>query len=171
MAKYRRICLKWQPVVADSTTYTIEKSRDGENFAEVDSKKIRQSNAEFVWLDEFPKVMNCYRLRMKDNDGNTKYSRTLVIAVPKSGNVSMVSATPDMAVNDIDVDIELKEESILTMLVSGKSGEILLRQVAKAGTGLSRFCIKGSNELKPGEYYLKVIANGTDVLLVKLIKE
>lgn len=170
-AKMRRVSLKWHSTLPDNMSYTIEKSRDGENFAEVDSKKIRLSNGEFSWMDEFPKVMNCYRLKMKDGDGMTKYSRTLVISMPKSGNTSMVSATPDMTRNDIDVDIELKEEAMLTMLISGKSGDILLRQVAKAGAGLSQYCIKGSNELKPGEYFLKVIANGTDVLQVKLIKE
>lgn len=171
MAKYRRIALKWQSMTGDSTSYTIEKSRDGENFAEVDSKKIRQANGEFVWMDEFPKVMNCYRLKMTEAGGHTKYSRTLVIYLPKSGNVSMVSATPDMAAKDLDVDIELKEEAMLSMLVSGTSGDVILRQVEKANPGPNHFCIRGSQDIKPGEYLLKVVANGTDVMKVRLIKE
>jgi len=108
---------------------------------------------------------------MTEAGGHTKYSRTLVIYLPKSGNVSMVSATPDMAAKDLDVDIELKEEAMLSMLVYGTSGDVILRQVEKANPGPNHFCIRGSQDIKPGEYLLKVVANGTDVMKVRLIKE
>lgn len=155
----------------NTINYTIEKSRDGENFAEVDSKKIRQSNGEFQWIDEYPKLMNCYRLKMTDSTGDVQYSRTLVVHVPKTGEVSMVSATPDLSVNDIDVDVDMKEPAMVNMTITDKDGNNIIRQSAKGSAGLNQFTVKGSHAIKPGDYFLKVVVNGTDVLLVKLIKE
>jgi hypothetical protein len=169
--KYRRVALKWQSIMQNNTTYTIEKSRDGENFAEVDSKKVRQANGEFQWIDEYPKLINCYRLKMTDSLGNATYSRTLVVHVPKTGDVSMVSATPDMSVNDIDVDVDMKESAMVSLSITDKDGNHILRQSAKGAAGFNQFTVKGSHSLKPGEYFLKVVVNGTDALLVKLIKE
>lgn len=169
--KYRRVALKWQSSPMANAAYTIEKSRDGENFAEVDSKKIKQANGEFQWVDEYPKIMNCYRLKMSTEEGDTKYSRTLVVHVPKTGNVSMVSATPDLTVNDIDVDLDIKEAAMVSMTITNKEGDNVIRQSAKANAGLNQFTIKGSHNIKPGDYFLKVVVNGTDALLVKLIKE
>jgi len=169
--KYRRVALKWQSTPANTTSYIIEKSRDGQNFAEVDSKKIKQDNGEFTWVDDYPKLMNCYRLRMQGDEGETKYSRTLVVHVPKTGQVSMVSATPDIAVNDIDVDIELREPAMVSMFITDKDGNTVIRQSGKAEEGLAKFTVKGSHSIKPGDYFLKVVVNGTDALLVKLIKE
>ena len=169
--KYRRVALKWQSAPASLVSYSIEKSRDGVNFAEVDSKKIKQENNEFTWVDDYPKFINCYRLKMTNEEGETKFSRTLVVHVPKTGQVSMVSATPDISANDIDVDIELKEQAMVSMVITDKDGNTILRQTGKAEAGLNQFTVKGSHSIKPGDYFLKVVVNGTDALLVKLIKE
>jgi hypothetical protein len=169
--KYRRVALKWQSAPLPSAAYSIEKSRDGENFAEVDSKKIRQVNGEFQWIDEYPKLINCYRLKMTDSNGATTYSRTLVVHVPKTGDVTMVSATPDLSVNDIDVDLDMKEPAMVNMTITDKDGNNVIRQNAKGSAGLNQFTVKGSHALKPGDYFLKVVVNGSDALLVKLIKE
>jgi hypothetical protein len=169
--KYRRVALKWQSTPINTVAYSIEKSRDGENFAEVDSKKIRQVNGEFQWIDEYPKVINCYRLKLTDSMGNSTYSRTLVIHVPKTGEVSMISATPDLSVNDIDVDIDMKEPAMVNMTITDKDGNNILRQSAKGSAGFNQFTVKGSHAIKPGDYFLKVVVNGSDALLVKLIKE
>jgi len=169
--KVHRVALKWQSNPVVLTSFAIEKSRDGQNFAEVDSKKIKQENGAFSWVDDYPKLINCYRLRMTSDEGEIKYSRTLVVHVPKTGQVSMVSATPDISVNDIDVDIELKEQAMVSMVITDKEGITVIRQTGKADVGLGQFTVKGSHSLKPGDYFLKVVVNGTDALLVKLIKE
>lgn len=169
--KFRRVALKWQSAPVNAVSYIVEKSRDGENFAEVDSKKIRHEKGEFTWVDEYPKLINCYRLKMTDSTGSSQYSRTLVVHVPKTGLATMVSATPDLSENDIDVDVELKEAAMVSMVITDKDGNNVLRQTGKATAGLNQFTVKGSHAIKPGDYFLKVLVNGTDALLVKLIKE
>jgi hypothetical protein len=108
---------------------------------------------------------------LTDSLGNSTYSRTLVIHVPKTGDVSMISATPDLSVNDIDVDIDMKEPAMVNMTITDKEGNNILRQTVKGSAGFNQFTVKGSHAIKPGDYFLKVVVNGTDALLVKLIKE
>lgn len=76
-------------------------------------------------------MINCYRLKLTDSLGNSTYSRTLVIHVPKTGDVSMISATPDLSVNDIDVDIDMKEPAMVNMTITDKEGNNILRQTVK----------------------------------------
>jgi hypothetical protein len=108
---------------------------------------------------------------LTDSLGNSTYSRTLVIHVPKTGDVSMISATPDLSVNDIDVDIDMKEPAMVNMTITDKEGNNILRQTVKGSAGFNQFTVKGSHAIKPGDYFLKVVVNGSDALLVKLIKE
>lgn len=169
--KYKKVALKWQSAPASAVTYTIQKSRDGENFAEVETKKIVSVNGDHSWVDEFPKTTNCYRLKMTDADGKVSYSKTLVIQVFKTGQVSMISATPDISVNDIDIDIDTKETAVVGLYITDKTGAVVMHQTGKAYEGMNQYSVKGSHDLKAGDYFLRVVVNGTDALMVKLIKE
>jgi hypothetical protein len=169
--KYRKVELKWQSIPGTSVTYTIQKSRDGENFAEVETKKIVSVNSDYSWVDEYPKTTNCYRLKITDAEGKVSYSKSLVIQVFKTGQVSMISATPDISVNDIDIDVKTKELAIIGLYITDKSGAVVMHQTGKAYEGLNQYTVKGSHDLKSGDYFLRVVVNGTDALMVKLIKE
>jgi hypothetical protein len=169
--KAKKIVLKWKLSASDSFKYVIEKSRDGENFAEVDTKNIRSENSsELSWVDDYPKTVNCYRLRMTDPNGGIFYSKVLVVQMFKTGQVALVSATPDLMVNDINVDVELKERAVVTMNILDKGGNIVLQQKQASEAGPGQFSIRGSNQLKPGDYYLNVIVNGEEKMMVHLIK-
>ncbi len=169
--KTKKVVLRWKLSSSENFRYVIEKSRDGENFAEVDTKNIKtESNGGLSWTDAYPKTVNCYRLRMTNESGHTFYSKVLVVQMFKTGQVSLVSATPDLMVNDINVDVELKERAVVTMNIMDKGGNIVLQQKQAAEAGSSQFSIRGSNELKPGDYFLNVIVNGEDKMMVHLIK-
>jgi hypothetical protein len=45
-----------------------------------------------------------------------------------------------------------------------------MQQKQSGEEGQTQFRIKGSNGLQPGDYYLNVIINGEDKLMVHLIK-
>jgi hypothetical protein len=165
------VVLKWKLSDSDNFSYTIEKSRDGENFAEVDTRNIRtETTGELSWIDAYPKTVNCYRLRMTSESGQIFYSKVLVVQMFKTGQVSLVSATPDLMVNNINVDVELKERAVVTMNILDKSRNIVLQQKQGAEAGPGQFSIRGSNKLKPGDYYLNVVVNGEEKMMVHLIK-
>jgi hypothetical protein len=121
-------------------------------------------------VDDYPKTVNCYRLRMTDENGGVFYSKVLVVQMFKTGQVALVSATPDLMVNDINVDVELKERAVVTMNILDKGGNIVLQQKQSSEAGPGQFSIRGSNQLKPGDYYLNVIVNGEEKMMVHLVK-
>jgi hypothetical protein len=169
--KAKKVVLRWKLANSENFRYVIEKSRDGENFSEVDTKNIRTENTgELSWTDAYPKTVNCYRLRMTNESGQIFYSKVLVVQMFKTGQVSLVSATPDLMVNDINVDVELKERAVVTMNILDKGGNIVMQQKQGAEAGPGQFRIKGSNQLKPGDYYLNVVVNGEEKMMVHLIK-
>lgn len=169
--KAKKIMLRWKLNNTGNFRYNIEKSRDGENFAQVDTRDMTNGdNGEFAWVDSYPKWINCYRLKMTDENGNTFYSKVLVIQTFKTGQVSLVAATPDLTLNDINIDVELKERAVVTMNILDKGGAIVMQQKQTAEQGTNQFRIKGSNGLQAGDYYLNVIINGEDRMMVHLIK-
>jgi hypothetical protein len=107
---------------------------------------------------------------MTDEHGTQFHSKVLVIQTFKTGQVSLVAATPDLTLNDINIDVEMKERAMVTMNILDKSGSIVMQQKQSAEIGQTQFRVKGSNGLQPGDYYLNVIINGEDKLMVHLIK-
>lgn len=169
--KNKKVALKWKLSAQGNYAYTIEKSRDGENFSEVETNNIKaEEKGEFSWVDAYPKMVNCYRLKLTDEQGVTTYSKVLVIQVFKSGQVSLVGATPDLSANDINVDVEMKEDAMVTLNITDKEGKVIMQQKERAREGMNQYTIKGSSSMNPGNYFLKVVVNGTDCLLVQLIK-
>jgi hypothetical protein len=167
----KKVILKWNMANPESYTYTIEKSRDGENFTAVQSNGIQQDKDNgFSWTDNYPKATNCYRIRISDAKGVSSYSKTLVVETFKNGDVEMVGATPQVSINDIQVDVQMKEYGIVNLHITNEKGEIVMQQKEKGKAGYNQFMFSGSRDLKPGEYFLKVVVNGTDRMLVHLVK-
>ena len=170
--RQKKIVLKWNIASPELFSYNIEKSRDGENFTAVQTTGIQQDkDNSFYWTDNYPKATNCYRLKMTDAAGKSTYSKTLVIETFKSGDVELVCATPQVSLNDIQVDVQMKEYGYVNLHITNDKGEIILQQREKCKTGINQYLINGSHDLKPGDYFLKVVVNGTDRMLVHLIKE
>lgn len=170
-SKNKKIALKWKLNNAANLKYEIEKSRDGENFATVDSRNITaEKDGEYSWIDGYPKVINCYRLKITDEQGNVSYSKTLVLQMFKTGQVALVGATPDFARNDINVVLESKETVFVTMNITDKDGKLILQNKNNAQEGVNNFTVSNSHALPAGEYVLNVIVNGEDKLAVRLFK-
>ena len=170
-AKNKKIALKWKLSNAANLTYQIEKSRDGENFVPVDSRNIvADKEGGYSWVDGYPKVINCYRLKITDEQGNVSYSKTLVLQMFKAGQVSLIGATPDLTRNDINVVLESKETAFVTMNITDKDGKLILQKKNNAQEGVNQFTVPNSHALPAGEYVLNVVVNGEDKLAVRLFK-
>jgi hypothetical protein len=169
--RQKKVMLKWAVSGEDRYMYTVEKSRDGQHFTALDTKEIEKDRQnQYSWVDQYPKATNCYRLRMTDSTGNSSYSKTLVVETFKSGDVELVGATPQVNLNDIQVDVQLKETALVVLHITNEKGEIMLQQKERGKAGLNQYMVSGSRELKAGDYFLKVVVNGTDRMLVHLVK-
>ncbi|WP_336516161.1 hypothetical protein [Pollutibacter soli] len=170
--KNNKVALKWKiNNDEESFTYTVEKSRDGESFTAVQTSGIQVEKGNiFTWTDNFPKSTNCYRLKITDSAGTVSYSKTLVVETYKGGDVVLVGATPQVNLNDIQVDVQLRELAMINLNITNEKGDIILQQKEKGKSGINQYTIAGSRDLKPGDYFLKVVVNGSDRMMVHLIK-
>ena len=81
-----------------------------------------------------------------------------------------VSVTPDPGVNDIRVNVQLKEKSFVVMRVTDNNGSELIKQTAMGDMGTNQYSIEGTSQLQPGLYLLEVIINSNERMTMKLAK-
>jgi hypothetical protein len=166
-----KIMLKWKADEKNKFAYTIEKSRDGEKFIVAEGKStLSEKTGEITWLDSSPRTINCYRIKMTDTDGRDFYSKALVMHYYKTGQVTMVTATPDHALDFINIDMHLKENAFVTMNIIDRENKIVLQRKENGKEGANQFNIKGTGNMAPGDYFLNVVVNGSEKLTIRLVK-
>jgi hypothetical protein len=166
-----RIMLKWKADEKGRFNYAIEKSRNGEKFIPAEGKTtLSERTGEITWIDQSPRTINCYRIKITDADGRHSYSKAMVMQYFKTGQVSLVTATPDHALNFINIDLHMKENAFVTMNVIDRENRIVLQRKENGREGINHFNLKGSDHMEPGDYFLNVVVNGSEKLTVRLVK-
>lgn len=112
-----------------------------------------------------------YRLKQVNEDGSTSMSRLLIVRVYNTKTLSTISVTPNPGNNDIGVNVQLHENSYVSMRVLDDDGKSVLHSSLEAHPGTNQFSVDGSSALAAGPYLLEVIVNSKERMLVKLLKE
>lgn len=112
-----------------------------------------------------------YRIKQVDLNTNGVLSKLLVVKVYNTRTLKMVSVTPNPAVNDISVNVQLNETAMIAMKIINTNGTVAMTKTAKAEAGANTFLIDGTSKLTPGVYVLEVVINGREHMTVKLIKD
>jgi hypothetical protein len=173
------IDLRW--VTAKGKSYDhfyIERSLDGTNFenvGEVKGDATSPGSPEYSFADYVkPSVTRkndlYYRLKQIDGENQASFSKLLIVRMYNSKTVTAVSVTPDPAVNDILVNVQLKENSLVVMTVKDDNGSQVMKKVARAENGANSFSLDGTSKLLPGTYKLEVIINSNERMTMQLIK-
>lgn len=165
-----KILLTWAADPSGKLNYHIEKSRDGERFTPADGRIMTIGSGETTWIEKSPRTINCYRLRMKDEEGHESYSKAIVVHCYKTGEVTLVTATPDDQLASIRVNLDMRDNAFVTMNLIDRQNSIILQQKANGKEGANEFTLKGSDKIPSGVYYLHVVVNGTEKLKVRMIK-
>lgn len=112
-----------------------------------------------------------YRLKQTNNDGSVLLSRLLIVRVYNTKTLTMISVTPNPLQNDITANVQLNEDSYVSMRVLDSDGNAVIFKTVEGSTGLNTFAVEGSSQLQPGAYMLELIVNSKERMLVKLLKE
>lgn len=179
-ALYRKnaVDINWN-VAADnhSARFEVERSLDGTSFEKVGEVKADAATSlqEYAFTDKVHEGTArrndlYYRLRQVDGANRVSYSKVLIVRMYGTKNVTAVSVTPDPGVNDIQVNVQLKEKSFVVMKVSDANGGELIRKAVMAENGDNTYNIEGTDQLQPGMYQLEVIINSNERLTMKLAK-
>ncbi len=160
--------------------FEVERSVDGTNFKKVgEIKALALSTTEenYSFRDNIRPVIArtrdlYYRLKQVDPSGSFCYSKVLIARMYNTESVAALSVTPDPVINDILVNVQVKENAFVVMKVRDRDGNELLRKTAHAAAGgLNTFQLDDTHQLQPGDYELEVIVNSNERMVVKLLKE
>jgi Big-like domain-containing protein len=159
-----------------SKVFEIERSLDGAYYKKVGEVKADEAvtAGQYAFSDRMHEQERkndlYYRLRQIDGSGRVTYSKVLIVRSYGSKSVEAVTVTPDPGVNDIQVNVQLKEKAFVVMRVSDDKGSELIKQTAMGDNGSNMYNIEGTSQLQPGMYQLEVIINSNERLTMRLAK-
>jgi hypothetical protein len=103
-------------------------------------------------------------------DNKSELSKVLVIRLVNTSSTKTIAVTPNPTRNDINVQVQLRENSYVVMKVTDSKGAEVARKSTKGASGLNSFLIEGTSNLIPGVYMLEVIVNSSERMITRLIK-
>jgi hypothetical protein len=173
------VLVKWTTTFEiNNDHFEIERSTDGTNYKTVGTVKGQGTSSisnNYQYSDEVRQnTINkndlYYRLKQVDLDGKATYSKVLIVRVYQTRALQSVSVTPNPTYNDIKVSLQLNENSYIVTKVTSSNGTELMRKASRANAGSNYFTMEGTSRLQPGIYFLEVIVNSNERMMVKLIK-
>jgi hypothetical protein len=158
--------------------FEIERSLDGtqyEKLGEIKGVGNQSQQENYSFRDNVrPSVARkndlYYRLKQVDVSGHISYSKILIARMYNTRSLAALSITPDPVINDILVNVQLKESSFVVMKVTDQDGNEVIRKSTRADYGYNTYQIDGTHQLQPGTYFLEVIINSNERMQMKLIK-
>jgi hypothetical protein len=172
----RTISLHWNLAGAKTAGhFNIERSLDGENFEKVGEVTADAISSHVYSFNDNMKASVIrkndlyYRLQQVDGE-NTSYSKVLIVRMYETHSVASISVTPDPTINDIQVNVQLKESSFVVMKINDSRGNVVIKKTAKADEGTNIFSLAGTSKLSPGNYKLEIIVNSNERMVMQLIK-
>ncbi len=171
----KEVAINWNTAPDNhSKTFEIERSLDGEYYKKVGEVTANNNGQEYVFSDKMHEQERkndlYYRIRQIDNAGRVTYSKVLILRSYGSKSVEAVSVTPDPNVNDIQVNVQLKEKAFVMVRVMDEKGGEVIKQSAMGDNGSNMYNIEGTSGLQPGMYQLEVIINSNERLTMRLAK-
>ncbi|HTN05369.1 hypothetical protein [Agriterribacter sp.] len=150
----------------------VERSSNGKRFSPIATLSDNKQIAEFALSDNSPlRNTNYYRLKIADNKGNVKYSKTMVVQLYQSDDLSMVSVTPNTALKNLHINVQLKNRAYIVMKVTDEKGREMIKRKGTGSEGINTYELEGTGNMAPGNYFLEVLVNSKDLLSMPLIKK
>jgi Bacterial Ig domain len=174
-----KVNIKWTSTFeVNNDHFEIERSTDGINYKTTGSIKGQGTSSikhEYEFADNVKQnTINkndlYYRLKQVDLDSKSTYSKILIVRVYQTKSLESVSVTPNPTFNDIKVNLQLNENSYIVLKVANSNGVELMRKSMRGATGSNAFTMDGTSRLQAGAYFLEVIINSNERMMVKLIK-
>lgn len=150
--------------------YVLERSEDNLSFSRIGTTPATGVGAGTGTYDHndfnvVPGIDYFYRLRMVDADGSEELSNSVRARLLPAGISAEFNVYPNpVKGGDLNIDITLKEETNLQILVVDALGRVLRQRKYEAQAGLNQFTL-ATDDLAVGPYMLHL--NGKGFSLVK----
>jgi hypothetical protein len=175
-----KINLTWSiPAYGEAAQFVIERSLDGEHFDMIGSDATAMLNNDkksFTYTDKpGNKLMHqgdiFYRLGSLNENNEYQYTKPIMVRVNTKGIVDYITVFPHPKENDINLILGLKENGYYTAKLRNEQGQEIMVRKGNVKTGQQQLALKGTNQLKRGNYWLELTVDSKEALTMKLIKE
>lgn len=159
-----RALLNWSTVQeTESVQFDIEKSADGITFSRIATQNSYNNNEElnsYSFIDPvaLQNKPTYYRLRIHNNQGQSKYSKTIQLS---SGNepFSFISVINPFGY-ELNFSVFSEKKGIIEAELIDATGKIVRKKMFEINSGISGLIIDNTSGLAPGLYFLRIISNG-----------
>ena len=161
-----------------SDRFEVERSFDGATFQMVGTVKAAGTSFnknDYSFTDKLNNnTLNkkdvYYRLRLVDGNGRAEVTKVMVLRLYRTSALKMIAVSPNPVYNDINVQVQLKENSFIVMKITDSRGVEVSRKSVSGNQGVNVFLVDGTSKLKAGVYMLEVIINNKERMTTKLVK-
>ena len=160
----------WATPGDEGTEYTVEHSRDGENFTAV-SKVLARGDSlnKYVWVDERPlEGVQFYRIRSANGAGFVKNTRVMRVNASPDARAWSVYPNP---VSGAEVALQLEKVPAGTYdvsMVDAVGRQITSKRIRHAG-GSAMHTIELNGKLQKGTYFIKVQSDAGHLSTIKIL--
>lgn len=155
--------LNWSTATeTNNDFFKVERSADGytwESLFEVDGAGTSIQGLEYKEYDQSPlQGTSYYRLKQVDFDGTTDYSKieqVIIGGAERQGTMTISSVYPNPFVDQLTLDIELKESGSLTLDLLNANGNQIKTEVFSVVPGTNSLTIRSLSDLPKGTYIVK----------------
>jgi hypothetical protein len=153
--------------------FDIEKSFDGISYLKIATLNSFNNSDEinnYSFTDPVPLTnrTNYYRLRMYDNHGKSKYSRTIQLS-SSSAIFSFISVINPFEHN-LSFEVFSEKNAMAEADLIDQTGKVIRKKWFQVNSGISRLTIENTATIAPGLYFLRVVSGGV-VLKRRVIKD
>ncbi len=158
--------------------FEIERSTDGERFAQVGKVRAKGNSREannylFMDVNSFNKAnadVLYYRLKMVDADGKFEYTRVVSVSRVRKDINGVSGVYPNPFNNQLNIELTAATKGSANIEIKDITGKTVFANKYDVLSGSSILHISGIPALHTGFYFVSVELNGT-TKVIKLTKE
>ena len=147
--------LEWQASCTNAVDFTIERSKDGNNFQQVGLIWAQQQDCDhpFIFRDQNPPAKAWYRLKMVENNGPVKYSNTILL--DREGKEKFGAGIFPNPVQGTQASLQIRatKKMDLSFTISDMMGRIVMQRRVQVNAGVNSFQLDLAN-FSAGTYQL-----------------
>ena len=155
------------------SVFEVQRSSNGISFSNLQSISAGQHSCDqpFSFTDNHPlSGVNYYRIKISESTGHISYSLVLKISNGKNG--PLLTVLPNPVKENSVIQLSLDQSSTVDLFITDINGRTVLAPLKhmQLSNGLHQFALPSAS-LTAGLYLCKLVVNGKDVQIVKLVKQ
>ena len=162
--------LEWLASCTNAVDFTIERSKDGNNFQQVGLVWAQQQDCDhpFIFRDQNPPAKAWYRLKMVEYNGPAKYSNAILIN-REGQEISGAGIFPNpVQGTQANLQINSTKKMDLSFTISDAMGRIVMQRRVQVNAGVNSFQLDLKNF--PAGVYQLVYNNESTNQVVRFVK-